>query len=260
MTFGFIGTGNMGGALATAAAKNAEVLLYDRDSRKASTLAENLGCKAGTLNNAAACDFVVLGVKPQMMGELFEELAPLLKKRTDRFVLLSMAAGVSMAQIRSYAGQDYPIIRIMPNIPVSVGAGMILYDQIDVTQEELSAFIQTFSEAGRLKALPEKLIDAGAAVSGCGPAFAAMFAEALADGGVACGLPRKDAAVLAAQTLFGSAKLLLEMQWHPGELKDAVCSPGGTTIAGVQALENDGLRAACMDAVVAAYKKTAKLA
>jgi len=172
-----------------------------------------------------------------------------------------MAAGLSMAEIRRLAGGDYPVIRIMPNMPVAVGEGMILYDRTEnVTDEMLQTFLQDMQAAGLFDALPESLIDAGSAVSGCGPAFAFLMMEALADGGVRCGLPRQKAQMYAAQMLKGSAAQLLESGLHPGQLKDAVCSPGGTTIAGVEAMERGGFRAAAMDAVTAAYERTKELA
>jgi len=148
----------------------------------------------------------------------------------------------------------------MPNTPVAVGSGVILYDETEnVTQEQVKQFCENMRFAGLLDHLDEHLIDAGSAVSGCGPAFADLFMEALADGGVACGLPRAKAQLYAAQMLMGAAKLVLESGRHPGELKDAVCSPGGSTIAGVRALEQRAFRAACMEAVEAAYRRNKEL-
>ena len=173
--------------------------------------------------------------------------------------LLSIVAGMPIEKIAALSGAER-IIRIMPNTPASVGEGMILYDYNDaVTADQLADFSNALSEAGRLDHLPEKSIDAASALSGCGPAFVDLFIEALADGGVACGLPRAKAMAYAEQTLLGTAKLLLETGKHPGVLKDAVCSPGGTTIAGVHALENGGFRAATINAVTAAYQKTLQL-
>ena len=257
--FGFIGTGNMGGALARAARKRLsgeEILLANRTASKAETLARELGCRA--MNNVAAAqtaDYLFLGVKPQMMADLLADLAPVLAARKDRFVLVTMAAGLSIARIQELAGGNYPVIRIMPNTPASIGEGMILYACGGVTAEEEQVFLQGMAGAGKLAPLAEHLIDAGSAVAGCGPAFVDLFIEALADGGVACGLPRAQALEFAAQMVAGSAKLVLESGQHPGALKDAVCSPGGTTIQGVRALEEAGFRGAVMDAVIAAYEK-----
>jgi len=263
-TFGFIGTGNMGGALARAVSKVARpevIWLSNKTHAKAAALAAELGCRAVSVKDVAAnCGYVFLGVKPQMMAELLSEIAPILAARTDEFVLVSMAAGLSMAQIQAMAGKDYPVIRIMPNTPVAVGAGMIQYDTTkNVTAQQRQVFCEALAEGGILDPLPEHLIDAGSAVSGCGPAFADLFMEALADGGVACGLPRAKAQLYAAQMLMGAAKLVLESGRHPGELKDAVCSPGGSTIAGVRALEQRAFRAACMEAVEAAYRRNKEL-
>jgi pyrroline-5-carboxylate reductase len=174
-------------------------------------------------------------------------------------VLVTMAAGLTMARIRELAGRDYPIIRIMPNTPVSIGKGVVLYTGADVSEADWAEFLAAMQPAGRLEELPETLIDAGSAVSGCGPAFVYLFIEALADGGVECGLPRDKALQLAAQTVSGAAELVLQSGRHPGALKDAVCSPGGTTIAGVHALEKGAFRALGMDAVRAAYDKTLSL-
>ena len=261
---GFIGVGNMGGALARAAAKKASgpsLLLANRSPEKAARLAAELGGQVSdNAAIAAEADFIFLGVKPQMLPGVLEGLAPVLQARQSPFVLVSMAAGTSIEKIRQLAGGDYPVIRIMPNTPVSIGEGMILYARSEnVTPEEERLFLQSMAEAGRFSPLEEKLIDAGSAVSGCGPAFVDLFIEALADGGVACGLPRAQALEFAAQMTAGSARLILESGKHPGELKDAVCSPGGTTIQGVRALEEAGFRAGVMDAVIAAYEKNFKL-
>lgn len=263
-TFGFIGTGSMGGALARAARKRlsgGQILLSNRTAEKAKALAEELDCRAA--DNAAIAenaDFIFLGVKPQMMADLLADIGPVLAKRKSRFILVTMAAGLTIACIQELAGGDYPVIRIMPNTPASIGEGMVLYACGDgVAKAEETVFLDAMAGAGLLSPLPEKLIDAGSAVSGCGPAFVDLFIEALADGGVACGLPRAAALEYAAQMVAGSARLVLESGKHPGVLKDAVCSPGGTTIQGVRKLEEAGFRGAVMDAVIAAYEKNAEL-
>ena len=261
---GSIGTGNMGGTLARAAVRGLgreKVLLSDKLADKAASLAQELGCASDTVQRVAEhCRFIMLGVKPQMMADMLAEIAPVLAAREERFVLVTMAAGLTMEQIGSMAGGNYPIIRIMPNTPASIGEGMILYtaNQL-VTDQEMSDYLQAMRAAGRFDRLDEKLFDAGGSVSGCGPAFAYLFIEALSDGGVACGLPRAQAMQYAAQMMVGAAKLVLESGQHPGALKDAVCSPGGSTIAGVRALEEKGFRAACMDAVIQAVERTKEL-
>ncbi len=262
--FGFIGTGNMGGALARAAAKTMaaeNLLLADSYAPVAQALATELGCKAVEVSTVAtSADFIWLGVKPQVMAGVLAGIAPILAARTDPFVLVSMAAGISIADIRRMAGGDYPVIRIMPNIPVKAGGGVILYDATDnVSKDALDTFRWSMAQAGLVDRLPEHLIDAGSALSGCGPAFVSLFVEALADGAVACGLPRAKALAYAEQTLLGTAKYLLESGEHPGALKDAVCSPGGSTIAGVLALEQGSFRAAAAEAVVSAFERTTEL-
>jgi len=263
-TFGFIGTGNMGGALAKAARKNLapeQMLLSDAFAAKAEELAEELGCATGTaVDVASQAKYIFLGVKPQMMAGLLAEIGPVLAQRQDRFLLVSMAAGLTMERINAMAAGSYPTIRIMPNIPCAVGAGVILYDSTPtVTAEELEVFTATMSGAGLLDQLDEHLIDAGSSVSGAGPAYVAMFIEALADGGVATGLPRAKAQLYATKMVEGTARLLLTTGQHPGTLKDAVCSPGGSTIAGVRALEQGGMRYSVMQSVIDATARNKEL-
>lgn len=259
---GFIGTGNMGGALASAAAKNPgnTVLLTNRTPAKAELLAQETGAKAVDKEElVSSSDFVFLGVKPQMFENLVSQIRDCLKRKSGRVVLVSMMAGITISQICEKLG-DFPVIRIMPNIPVAVGEGMILWDCNGlVNDDDISLFLDSLSAAGRFSHLDEKLIDAGSSVSGCGPAFAAMFIEALADGAVSCGLPRKNAMEYAEQMVIGTAAYLLETGIHPGELKDAVCSPGGTTIQGVRVLEENGFRSAVFNAAVASFEKNGKL-
>ena len=259
--FGFIGTGNMGAALARALRKTVpghEVLLSNRTAVKAQTLAAELNCRAADNKTVAGqAKYVFLGVKPQMMKDMLDGIKETLSARTDRFVLVTMAAGIKIDSINEMLGAKYPVIRIMPNTPVAIGEGVVLYSASeDVFMDEITDFSNCMRNVGILDRLDENLIDAACAVSGCGPAFVYMFAQALADGAVECGLPRAKAARYAAQTLIGSARLILESEKHPEQLKDEVCSPGGTTIAGVHALEKDGFRGAVMDAVKSAFDKT----
>ncbi len=259
MKYGFIGCGNMGGAIAKALSdRTRDILLADYDNGKAEALATALGCAVGTNEDAAACERLYLAVKPQMMKEMLSGIAPILQAKKP--LLITMAAGLTMAQIEAMAGGDLPIIRIMPNTPASIGKGMILYccnDKVDAATAE--SFVSDLAAAGIIEALDEKLIDAGSAVSGCGPAFMYQFIEALADGGVACGLPRDKAVRLAAATMVGAGELVLQSGKHPAALKDAVCSPGGSTIMGVKALEEGGLRAAGINAVLSAFNKSKEL-
>lgn len=260
-TLGFIGCGNMGGALVRAAAKTVagkDIAVCDFDNNKTALLAKECGVVPTDITDLAKeSRFIVLGVKPQVMEQTISEIADLIKTRTN-LTVITMAAGLSTQAICTYIGANLPVIRIMPNTPASLGAGMILYTCKDVPTASEKEFLNYFEKAGLFDKLPEDKIDAASALSGCGPAYVYAFAEALADGAVECGVPRDKAALYAAQTLLGAAQMLLE-HGHPADLKDAVCSPGGTTIAGVHALEKAGLRNAAMDAVTAAYKRTLEL-
>ncbi len=262
--FGFIGTGTMGGALARAACAGNDpktVLLADSDLSRAQTLANELGCTAGSNDDAALYSrYLFLGVKPQVLPAVLTAIAPELRSRQDRFVLVSMAAGVKTERIRELTGCDAPIIRIMPNTAAAAGEGMILCCPTEnVREEEVETFLAAMEKAGRFDRVPENLIDAGCAVSGCGPAYVYMLIEAMADGGVACGLPRDKAILYAAQTALGAATMVLETGRHPDKLKDEVCSPGGSTIMGGLTLEENGFRGAVSDAVMAAFDRTVEL-
>ncbi len=258
---GFIGCGNMGGALARAASKaigGEKIALCDTNKIKVSLLCSECGCASIDIDNVFyKCDFVFLGLKPQILEIALSDHIDSIN-RSDS-VVITMAAGKEIFYFENHLGITRPIIRIMPNTPSSVGSGMIQYTCNSAVTESIEAdFLQIMSCAGILDKLDERLIDAASAVSGCGPAFAFIFAEALADAGVECGLPRDKAILYASQMLKGSAELLLEDS-NPGKLKDNVCSPGGTTIAGVHALEESGFRAAAMNAVTSAYKRTLEL-
>lgn len=260
---GFIGCGNMGGALATAVCKAVDpqrVLLSNRTQAKAQALADQLGARVSTNEEIAAqCKFIFLGVKPHLMEGMLAPLAPILAARTDRFVLVSMAAGLRMDQIAAQAGGDYPVIRLAPNTPVSVGKGCTQYCSVGVNEEELAQFLELLSGTGMLDLLDESLMAVAGTLAGCGPAFTYLFLEGLTDGAVACGMPRDKARLYAAQMLAGAAALALESGKHTGQLKDEVCSPGGSTIEGVGLLEQRGLRSAAMDAVRTASAKSAAL-
>lgn len=259
-TAGFIGAGNMGGALLAAACKTEDtgkIAASDMNVSMLERKAQEFGFRAVTTEEVTTFSrFIFLGVKPQVLPAVLENINPILKGRKDRFVLVTMAAGISAAAV----SEEYPVIRIMPNTPALIGKGMILYSVNGfVTDAEEKDFLSLMSQAGVCEKLEEKFIDAGSAVSGCGPAFAYLFVEALADGGVECGLPRDKALELAAQTVSGAAEMVLKSGKHPAELKDNVCSPGGTTIAGVHALEQGAFRNCAMSAVTAAYKRTLEL-
>ena len=259
----FIGTGKMGGALASAVIKKVggeNVILADNDLMKAKEIAGNSGAVCETSEIAVKnARFIFLGVKPQMMEAVAKTLKPCLQERNDKFVLVSMAAGTSIQRIEELFGKC-PIIRIMPNTPAQVGKGMILYCANELVEKgDAEEFCGMLSLSGELDQIDEKLIDAASAVSGSGPAFVYMFIQAMADGGTLCGLPRDKALKYAIQTTLGAATLALNSDKHPEQLKDDVCSPGGTTIEGVRTMEENGVRGAMINAIKATYDKTKKL-
>lgn len=258
MKYGFIGCGNMGGALARALAKTTKDIIISDPSTWAEELAAQLDCEYGCNDQAAQCDRVFLAVKPNILESVLSGIRPILK--THKPLLISMAAGVSIESIEAFAGTELPVIRIMPNTPAAVGKGMITYCCNDLVDEDtVEDFLGDMCMAGYFDRLDEKLMEAATAVAGCGPAYLYMMIEAMADGAVACGLPRAKAQLYAAMTVSGAAEMVLKSGQHPGALKDAVCSPGGSTIAGVQTLEQHGFRGAVTDCIVDAYEKTKAL-
>ena len=258
MKYGFIGCGNMGGAIARALSQSTKDILITDRSGKARALAQELGIAYGTAEEVAAtCDRIFLGVKPHMMPGV---LAPLQSHLTEKKpLLITMAAGLTMEQIDSFAGGGFSVIRIMPNTPTAIGRGVIQYCTSGVEEAILTDWLADMTPCGMVDPLEERLIDAGSAISGSGPAYMYVFLEALADGAVACGIPRAKALEYAAATVIGAGELVLASGQHPGALKDAVCSPGGSTIAGIRALENQGFRAAAMEAVIATYNRNKEL-
>lgn len=259
---GCIGCGNMGGALASAIAKTQHSLyVTDTDEKKAATLAARLSAEVLSAKELVeGCDMVLLGVKPQGLAVLAKEISPIVEKRGAAITLVSMCAGVALEKLQALFGEKTKIIRIMPNTPAAVGEGMILYVPGKTCEEaDVSLFLEALAPAGKLSRIPEDKIDAASAVSGCGPAFAYMFAQGMAEGGVLCGLSYADALAFAAKTMVGAGEMLLSEMGHPEALKDAVCSPAGSTIEGVRVLENAALRGALIEAVEAAYLRTKEL-
>ena len=258
---GFIGCGNMGGALIKAASvelHNGEIAVFDKDGTKTSAMQERYGAVPTTLEDLAEnSEFVVLGVKPQIMAEALAPIAKILQNRKD-VTVVTMAAGLSMSAIRGFIGANLPMIRIMPNTPVTVNEGMILYVTADISAAAHDTFRAYFAHAGKFDLVTEAQLDAGGALSGCGPAFAYAFAEALAEGAIECGVPEDKAVAWTAQTLLGAANMLLEFG-DPVALRKAVCSPNGTTLAGVAAMQENGFHNAAKSAVLAAYKRTLEL-
>lgn len=259
MKYGFIGCGNMGGAIARALSQaTTDILICDR-SGKAKALAEELGITYSDVQTiASTCDRIFLGVKPHMMKGVLLPLREILRERKP--LLITMAAGVEICQIEAFADCDLPVIRIMPNTPTAIGKGVIQYCCNDlVNASTLTGWLNDMRYCGLLDELEERLIDAASALSGSGPAYMYVFLEALADGAVTCGIPRSKAYEYAAMTMAGAAEMYLATKQHPGALKDAVCSPGGSTIAGLRALEQHSFRAAAMDCVIATYNRNKEL-
>ena len=262
-TAGFIGCGNMGGVLAGVAAKalgGDNVCVFDKHPEKTVKPSLNYGCKNAAMPEILEkCGIIVLGVKPQALPALLESVKETLSKRADRYVVVSMAAGVKTSAIEASLG-SVPVVRIMPNTPCASGEGVILCSKGSFADDEdLNAVLKMFDPAGKLLTVPESKIDAGCAVSGCGPAFVFMFMDALIDAGVRVGLTRAEATLLAEQTVLGSAKYALDSGADPAKLKADVCSPKGSTIEGVAVLEEYSLRSAVMEAVKASYDRTVEL-
>lgn len=262
--WGFIGAGKMAtalihGMLKAGVATPSTVLASDPSDAALESLAgvTGIGIQRSNVEVAKASDVVVLAVKPQSMSNVLNELSGELGK--DRLTV-SVAAGVRIETMAAALGPDARIVRVMPNTPALVGEGAAAYclgPGVSPADEDLvRACLESVGVATRVD---ESLLDAVTGLSGSGPAFVYAIIEALSDGGVRMGLPRDVSTRLAAQTVMGAAKMVLTTGKHPGPLKDEVTSPGGTTIAGLHALERGGLRAALMDAVEAATRRSTEL-
>jgi pyrroline-5-carboxylate reductase len=250
----------------------ANIGITDLDKPKARALAKTLGGTVYASNTEAVkkADYVFLAVKPQVLTAVLEEIAPAVQKRLAEKkapVLVSMAAGWSIAKIQAILGSGSgkgavkaPIIRIMPNTPALISRGVIaMTASAEVPADKAAELEKILAAAGIVDRLEEKYLEAVTGLSGSGPAFVYLFIEALADGGVRAGLSREKALRYAAQTVLGSAAMVLETGKHPGELKDMVTSPAGTTIAGIAALENGAFRGTVMNAVDAACRRSREL-
>ncbi len=263
LNVGFLGAGRMAtaltmgwlraGLLQSGACRASDPLASARQA-----FAQETGCESCADNRAvvAASDLVVLAVKPQSMATLLEEIRPVVKEQ----LFVSIAAGITLRQLAERLGSDKRLIRVMPNTPCLIGASASGYSPNDnATNEDIALVDRLLKAVGVAFPLPEHLLDAVTGLSGSGPAFVYLMIEALSDGGVRVGLPREVATALAAQTVLGAAKMVLETRTHPGVLKDMVASPGGTTIAGLHAMERGGVRGALMDAVEAATRRAMEL-
>ncbi|MCS6866271.1 MAG: pyrroline-5-carboxylate reductase [Gemmataceae bacterium] len=264
LSVGFWGAGQMATALAAAWAKAG--LLDIEKSRAADPLPEarqkfhtTTGIVAVEANDAVveACEVLIVAVKPQVVEAVLTEVRTRIRPQQ---LVISIAAGVPLDRLAAHLGSAVRLIRVMPNTPCLVGASATAYTPAaTATAADVEVVEKLFQTVGVVVRVPEQWLDAVTGLSGSGPAFAYLFIEALADGGVHCGLPRSIALTLAAQTVLGAAKMVLESGQHPAALKDAVASPAGTTIAGLHALERAAFRAAAMDAVVAATRRAHEL-
>ena len=264
MKIGIIGLGNMGGSLARLVAQDkrfrSELLLANRSRFKAEKIAAEVGGQPVSNKEVfAQAEVIFLGIKPAQFADLLAEYQEVLEKR-ESLLLISIAAGLTLETLGKWAPSHHRWIRIMPNTPVAVGEGVIsfaLSQQANQADEDL--LCELLSSAGLLVKLEEKQLDAATALAGCGPAFVYLFIEALADAGVRVGLSRDISLQLANQTLLGAVKLSQVSGQHPALLKDQVCSPAGSTIAGVASLEENAFRGTVMAAVQAAYQRTQEL-
>jgi pyrroline-5-carboxylate reductase len=262
-TIAFLGAGNMAealvkGLLRAKVAEAREIICSDRNPARAE-LTQRYGVRFTSSNREAAevADLVVLSVKPQIMNKLLDEVAPVLDQKK---LVISIAAGVPIAAIERKVGHGVRIVRTMPNTPALVGAGATALTAGEhATEEDLQQARALFDAIGRTVIVDEPQLDAVTGLSGSGPAYIFLVIEALSDAGVKMGLARATAQELAAQTVLGSAKLLIETGEHPGRLKDQVTSPGGTAIAGLHTLEAGGLRTTLMNAVEAATNRSIEL-
>jgi pyrroline-5-carboxylate reductase len=264
LTVGFIGGGNMGealikGLLGASLVPASAIHATDVRLERLKELDRLYGIQVSSSNADLVrhSDIVILAVKPQIMDSVLKEIAPAV---TRKKLLISVAAGVSTAKIRTVLHKDARLIRVMPNTPALVLEGVTAIAKADnLEPDDLDTAGEIFSAVGRVVVLGEDLMDAVTGLSGSGPAYVAVAIESLADGGVRMGLDRVTAMTLATQTVLGAAKLLLETGMHPGALKDMVCSPGGTSIAGVAALEDGGLRTTFIKAVERATQRSREL-
>ena len=260
---GFIGAGNMASAIITGIVQKkilpAQCLyVNDIDQNKLNTMEKELNInKAPALTEAVkSAEIIFLCVKPNVMGSVLTEI----KKDLDGKAVVSIAAGWSAAMIKEIIGQDKKVLRLMPNTPLMAGEGMTVFETpTNIKKDDYTLVQSIFGALGQTAEASEKLMDAVTAVSGSGPAYVYMFIDALADGGVLEGLPKELALKLAVQTVLGSAKMVLDTGKHPGVLKDAVCSPGGTTIEAVKVLEDNAFKGTMMQAVHSCAEKSKKL-
>jgi pyrroline-5-carboxylate reductase len=263
MILALMGVGVMGQALArsigqTPLMAGGSIRLFDTDSAKAEEFAGEIGARSclSAAEAADGADVVLLAVKPAIVGTAVRSFA---EAMTEKTILVSIAAGMPVSQLRSFSGAKPAIARAMPNTPARVGKGVtaVCFDQAGLEQRQL--VLNLFQSCGLVFEIREELMDAVTGLSGSGPAYVYLMIEAMADAGVLLGLPRDMSVKMAAMTLEGAARLVLESGLHPAQLKDQVTTPGGTTIEALVSLEEEGLRAALIHAVGAAADKSRRL-
>lgn len=264
MKIGFIGLGNMasamiGGILKKELYSAEDIIGSDKSEDSVQKVAKIFGIHTTTdnLEVAQAADVLILAVKPQFFPEVIAEIKGAVREET---LIISIAPGKTMEWIMEHFGRELKLVRCMPNTPALVGEGCTGFCCYKlVSEEEQAQAAAILGSFGRAYQVPENLLDTVVGISGSSPAYVFMFIEAMADAAVAQGMPRKQAYQFAAQAVLGSAKLLLETGMHPGELKDMVCSPAGTTIEGVRILEKNGFRSAVFEALQGAADKGKKM-
>lgn len=257
---GFIGMGNMGSGILKGLLKHrfdpAALLFTDVSPERCEMVTAETGVESVSSNAAcaAAVSYLVLAIKPQYYETVLEEIC---QELTHDPVIISIAPGKTIAYLKEMLGHERRIVRAMPNTPALLGEGMtgVCFDPKEFSEEEHNLIAQFFQSFGRMEIVDESLMDAVVCASGSSPAYVYMMIEALADSAVKCGLSRNQAYKMVAQTVLGSARMVLETGMHPGELKDMVCSPGGTTIAAVEALEQWGFRNSLMKATEACFQR-----
>jgi len=261
MKIGFIGGGNMGGAIiggmiSSGKYKAEDISVTDLFKENTQRLISEYGVNDGISNRDIArnSDILFLSVKPNVYNEVIGEIKEEIK---DNRIVVSIAAGKSIKAVSELFGRSIKLVRVMPNTPALVGEGMaaVCGNEL-VSEKEVREIVDIFNCFGSAEIVPEKMMDIVTAVSGSSPAFVYMFIEAMADAAVLGGMPRKQAYKFAAQTVLGSAKMVLDTGLHPGELKDMVCSPAGTTVEAVAELERLGMRTAVIEAIRVCEKKS----
>ncbi len=260
---GFIGAGNMGYPMLQGAGKafgTEQVIFTDASQERREFVKRETGLSYVNDNKsiAASCKYVVLAIKPQFFSDVFNDMKGYIGEEQ---VVISIAPGITTEDVKTGLGTAVKVVRAMPNTPAMVNEGMsgICYSRDIFSEEDKNVVDRLFSSFGKYQLFEERLMNAVVCANGSSPAYVYMFIEALADSVVKYGIPRDKAYTLAAQTVLGAAKMVMETKEHPGKLKDQVCSPGGTTIAAVAALEEYGFRNAVMKATDACYEKAVSL-